>query len=277
MSKKIYDFGAIKSGKEIKKTWEEFRKALENGDLSINDIDSAKQYVFLKQYDDLFNQHMGIEDKTITIQDLKMKNMGRGTILKKDEIIDYERFIPKSKFIRHDNRFSPPGVEWLYLAIGNNDNDIHQCAQSECRAKNGERFGFCHFCFDTKKYDLKLVDLTIADDKTYTMIDRALENETKKIMKKANKKIKKYKFIQNNIVINRQPLDKEIKKWSLFTYTKLLSENIFVPLNTNDDKMKTNAYAPFQVMAQYYISLGFSGIIYKSTVSSVGKNIVLLL
>lgn len=126
---------------------------------------------------------MGILDKTITIRDLKMKNMdmGRGTILKKDEIIDYARFIPKSKFIRHDNRFSPPGVEWLYLAIGNNDNDIHQCAQAECRTKNGERFGFCHFCFDTKKYDLKLVDLTIADDKTYTMIDRALENETKKL------------------------------------------------------------------------------------------------
>lgn len=34
-------------------------------------------------------------------------------------------------------------------------------------------------------------------------------------------------------------------------------------------------YAPFQTMAQYYISLGYAGIIYGSTVSSVGKNIVL--
>lgn len=39
--------------------------------------------------------------------------------------------------------------------------------------------------------------------------------------------------------------------------------------------MKANTYAPFQVMAQYFISLEFSEIIYKSTVSSVGKNIVL--
>lgn len=34
-------------------------------------------------------------------------------------------------------------------------------------------------------------------------------------------------------------------------------------------------YAPFQTMAQYYRSLGYSGIIYGSTVSEVGRNIVL--
>ena len=33
--------------------------------------------------------------------------------------------------------------------------------------------------------------------------------------------------------------------------------------------------APFQTMAQYYISLGYAGIIYGSTVSKTGKNIVL--
>ena len=34
-------------------------------------------------------------------------------------------------------------------------------------------------------------------------------------------------------------------------------------------------YAPFQTMAQYYISLGYTEIIYGSTVSKTGKNIVL--
>ena len=45
-------------------------------------------------------------------------------ILKKDEMPEYERFIPKKEFIKNDNRFSPPGVEWLYLALGN-ESDIH--------------------------------------------------------------------------------------------------------------------------------------------------------
>ena len=49
---------------------------------------------------------------------------------------EYERFIPKKEFIKNDNRFSPPGVEWLYLALGN-ESDIHQCAQAECRAHVG--------------------------------------------------------------------------------------------------------------------------------------------
>lgn len=34
-------------------------------------------------------------------------------------------------------------------------------------------------------------------------------------------------------------------------------------------------YAPFQTMAQYYISLGYSGIVFGSTVCPSGKSIVL--
>ena len=49
-----------------------------------------------------------------------------------------------------------------------------------------------------------------------------------------------------------------------YTYTKLLSEQIFVPLNSADNK--SIMYAPFQTMAQYYISLGYSGIVFGSTV-----------
>ena len=56
-------------------------------------------------------------------------------------------------------------------------------------------------------------------------------------------------------------------------FDDLLSEQIFIPLDATDNKAIT--YAPFQTMAQYYISLGYSGIIYGSTVCSVGKNIVL--
>ena len=52
-----------------------------------------------------------------------------------------------------------------------------------------------------------------------------------------------------------------------------MSEQIFVPLADTEDK--NIIYAPFQSMAQYYISLGYSGIMYGSTVCNVGKNIVL--
>lgn len=82
------------------------------------------------------NKHSGIDQKTIAIKDLKCTLIGRGTIVENNEVPNYERFIPKEEYIKEDNRFNPPGVEWLYLAIGN-DNDIHECAQVECRVETG--------------------------------------------------------------------------------------------------------------------------------------------
>ena len=128
----IFDFSGIeKSEQTIRKTWSEFRKCLANGLFSYDEIEKAKKQTFLKVYDDLFQKHSGIDHKTIALKDLKAKLIGRGTILKNDEVPNYERLLPKEEYIKEDNRFSPPHVEWLYLAIGD-DNDIHECAQAEC-------------------------------------------------------------------------------------------------------------------------------------------------
>lgn len=73
--------------------------------------------------------------------------------------------------------------------------------------------------------------------------------------------------------INKKEFEKLFTWWGVYTYTKLLSEQIFVPLDVSDNK--AIAYTPFQTIAQYYISLGYSGIVYSSTVCPVGKNVVL--
>lgn len=268
----IFDFSEIeKSEKTIRKTWSEFRDALANGMFTYDEIEKAKGYTFLKVYDDLFHQHSGIEHKTIKVKDLNGLLVGRGTILGEKEAPDYERFIPKKEFIKKDNRFSPPGVEWLYLALGN-EVDIHECSQAECRAKEGDRFGFCHFSFDDSSLELKLVDLTIADDISYEELNSRLEEYGQKQVKKGIKAAKALGFVPRHTV-NVDEFKRLFTEWGVYTHTKLLSEQIFEPLSDTDDK--TLMYAPFQTMAQYYISLGYSGIIYGSTVSSVGRNIVL--
>lgn len=268
----IFDFSEIeKSEKTIRKTWSEFREALSTGMFTYNEVEKAKEYTFLKVYDDLFHQHSGIRHKTITIKELDGLLIGRGTILDEKEVPDYERFIPKKEFIEKDNRFSPLGVEWLYLVIGN-EVDIHQCSQAECRAEIGNRFGFCHFAFDDSCLDLKLVDLTIADDISYEELNSCLEEYGQKQVKKGIKAAKALGFIPK-YNINKDEFKQLFTEWVVYTHTKLLSEQIFEPLSESDDK--TIMYAPFQTMAQYYISLGYSGIIYGSTVSSLGRNIVL--
>lgn len=268
----MFDFSGIeKSEKIIRKTWSEFQDALAKGIFTYDEVEKAKSCTFLKVYDDLFHQHSGIEHKTIRIRDLEGLLVGRGTILGEKEVPDYERFIPKKKFIKKNNRFSPSGVEWLYLALGN-ESDIHECSQAECRAEKGNRFGFCHFSFNDSSLDLNLVDLTIADNISYEKLNSQLEEYGQKQVKKGIKVAKDLGYIpQNNV--NEDEFKKLIIKWGVYTYTKLLSEQIFEPIDGSADK--GIMYAPFQTMAQYYISLGYSGIIYGSTLSSVGRNIVL--
>lgn len=268
----MFDFSGIeKSEKIIRKTWSEFQDALAKGIFTYDEVEKAKSCTFLKVYDDLFHQHSGIELKTIRIRDLEGLLVGRGTILGEKEVPDYERFIPKKKFINKNNRFSPSGVEWLYLALGN-ESDIHECSQAECRAEKGNRFGFCHFSFNDSSLDLNLVDLTIADNISYEKLNSQLEEYGQKQVKKGIKVAKDLGYIpQNNV--NEDEFKKLIIKWGVYTYTKLLSEQIFEPIDDSADK--GIMYAPFQTMAQYYISLGYSGIIYGSTLSSVGRNIVL--
>ena len=268
----IFDFSEIeKNEKVIRKTWGEFRDALEKGLFSYDEVENAKKCTFLRVYDDLFNQNSGMEHKTVMIKEIKNMLIGRGTILDVKENPDYDRFIPKKEFIKEDNRFSPLGIEWLYLAIGEKDS-IHRCAQAECRAKSGDRFGFCYFKFDEKYDEFKLVDLTIADDVSYDELNQRLEAYGQKQVKKGIKKAKVLGYISRNIVDEKE-FKKLFKQWFVYTYSKLLSEQIFEPLDNTDDK--SIVYAPFQTMAQYYISLGYSGIVYGSTVCDEGKNIVL--
>ena len=270
----IFDFSGIeKSEKLIKKTWQEFRDALSKGDFSFGDIASAKKNTFLRVYDDLFNKNAGIEYNTVLISEIEKYCVGRGTILGEDENPDFERFIPKTEFIKEDNRFSPSGIEWLYLAIGK-EAAIHECAQAECRVKQNDRFGFCHFQFAADSTALKVVDLTIADEMTYKALNDGLETYGQEQAKKSIKKSKVLGFIPRNNV-NVEEFKKLFTKWEVYTYSKLLSEQIFEPLDEKDNK--SLMYAPFQTMAQYYISLGYAGIIYGSTVSKTGKNIVLLI
>lgn len=265
----IFTFSDINNSKKtIRSTWDDFRTALATGQFFQDEIDKAKNSVFLKVYDDLFHQHSGITLQTTTVSAIQSKKIGRGAILREGEFPSYERFVPKKEYITNDNRFSPPGVEWLYLAIGE-DQKILSLAQAECRAKNGERFGFCEFDFVPTFEDYKLVDLTIADDITYNELNQQLENFGQAQVKKGLATLRAGKAPQ----IDTMEFNKLFTKWSVYTYAKLLAEQIFVPLNGPENKKIE--YAPFQTMAQYYISLGYAGIIYGSTVFPNGRNLVL--
>lgn len=181
--------------------------------------------------------------------------------------------MPKAEFINEDNRFSPVGVEWLYLAWASDKNLAEQCTIEECRASTGNRFGICSFEINSANKDEKIIDLTLADEMTYEDINAQLENRGKIYLSRCYERSMKagraVTFTENEI----NEMKAEISSWALHTYLKLLSEQIFTPLADADDK--NLMYAPFQCMAQYFLNKGYVGIKYKSTVCMGAKDIVL--
>ena len=102
----FFDFSEIKkSESSIKRTWGEYREALATKKISFNDVEAAKEELFLKTYNDLFHDHNGIKLQTKTLGSIVGIPLGRGARLKETEIPDYERFLPKKELLLR--RLSP--------------------------------------------------------------------------------------------------------------------------------------------------------------------------
>ena len=84
-----------------------------------------------------------------------------------------------------------------------------------------------------------------------------------------NESLKIAKATGLNVPIDKSAFNEAMTKWGVFTYSKLLSQQIFIPLGDGVDK--SIEYAPFQSLAQYFISLGYAGIMYGSTVYPQGR------
>ena len=244
-------------------TWEDFRSALATGKFKYDDIDLALNETFLKQFDQMFKKAGQKKLFSKSIFEIKREKqlLGRGAKLKKDEVVNYERFIPNCKFIKNDNRFSPQGVEWLYLSMGKDWSKVKECAIFECRAEKGSIFALCEFMINPIVYDYKVVDLTISGDMTYDDIQRGLESKLEKIAGRKN-------LILN---VKENKIRDCIEKNLVMYLSKLIADGIFEPVDSDN---KEYMYAPFHCIAQYFIKCGYQGIIYPSTVCDGGRNIV---
>lgn len=253
----------------VKSTWGEFREALATRTFHINETDKALQCTFLKVLDDYLNE-LGDSCEKELMDILPTHKLGRGTKLNAGEKVTPERFMPNSIYITRGNRFSPAGVEWLYLSYAENLDKARTCSIKECRATAGDRFGFCEFQIDPTVGKRKIIDLTIADQYTYNQIDSNL----KMYVKRQAETLAAYKKIKGTT--SKEPLPEmmlEVRKWTAYIYMKLLSNGLFEPISDLSDS--NLMYAPFQCMATYFKQRGYCGIIYSSTVYRQSKDLVL--
>ena len=253
----------------VRQTWEELRNALATKNLLEDDIDRALTFTFFKVFDDFFTTYSNELEKTL--EDLASNHfIVRGTILDSSNAVGSERFITKAEYIKKENRFSPAGIEWLYLATATQRLDAIKCSEKECRANKGQHFGICDFYVDDSYKDKKIIDLTVADKFSYKEIDMIL---AKAYVDREKEALQYQRAITRIIKPKADIFRQKIERWTFYIYLKLLSEQLFVPIEIINDPYLT--YAPFHCIANYFFQKGYVGIKYKSTVSEVGENIVL--
>ena len=251
------------------RTWAEFRQALADHEFTYNDLDNALQTIFLRVFNDFFqNGHACLEKRIGDILNADNNVVRAARVRSGDPVPDYNRFIPDANYINDDNRFSPPKVEWLYLAFAPGYESLagsisvaEECALKECRASSGEHFALCDFEANEKFANDLVIDLTIAKEKSFPEIQNHL-----------NFRMRQIRHTEYDPAIIDEKLQENNVEFLMNVYAKLLADQIFLPIGSAD---KSLMYAPFQCMAQYILSKGYSGIVYASTVYPAGNNIVL--
>lgn len=239
----------------IQNDWTELKEALRSKQLYYDETEKALQYNFLK----VFNSHLELSgcqrEVNKTFMQLRNFTLGRAAILRSGETATLNRFIPDRQYINSSNRFSPEGIEWLYLAIGTDEAAVVETTKAEICAAAGDRFSYCPFKLSDSINYRKVIDLTVADNRTYEQLDELVDTTTHELSCRTKSAVKK-----------------DLEKLLIDTYCKILSDYIFEPVESGDGDIM---YAPFQTMAQYFKKKGYIGIIYKSTRYSGGKNLVL--
>lgn len=227
----------------IRETWIELRESLQNNEFNYTDLEKAKKTKFISVLNQLVENNDAKSKITVDLKYyVKSKTFMRAAIVSNEEVVTKDRFIPKYHKMNNANRFSPKGVEWLYIGFDKYASEARKCCLAEVRAKNDDGVKLCEFTYNHGEY--RVIDLTIADKMSWDDICH-------------------------------KHVDTPEKTTILFVielYCKLLSEEIFVPVNSGNKDLE---YVPFHCMAQYFKNLGYDGIIYKSTVCKSGRNMVL--
>lgn len=265
------------------------------------DIDLNNNGNFLEMFDD-FHQNCIIKNESIFIKTLgELKNLYRAQ--RGEHFDDYERMIPKPEYVKNKNRWNPEGVAFIYLGyddkirkFSRDINHIEKTCFEELRLKENEHVSTCKF--KPLEKNAKIINL-IYEDTSYNKIEDKPEKFMSDLVNsqigKINDNLKDQIEIIDNIFndedivieIIKNELDREEissilrKETEVFLGSlimKLIDEAIFLPIDDVKDP-EFKAYVPFHYLANYLISKGYSGILYRSTrmnkIGLKGKNLVL--
>ncbi|QIZ08449.1 RES domain-containing protein [Priestia megaterium] len=242
--------------------WINLKEDLHNGVVEFDDLSKLlNDYIFFKVFDDFFKETCKFFE--VSLSDIK--HMYRG-VADKIDLSNYERMIPKVEFAKGNNRMNPPGKAFLYAGflgkdIGKDENSIKKHAVKtvlkEIRATENSVATICKFQINESAKNKKVIN--ICGDSSIPKSEAGLTEYI-------------YKHAIIGFSVDREKLACILAN----VYFNMFStDQIFKPINTNEQEVKKYEYAPFHAVANYMSEQGYAGMIFRSTVHQNGTNLVL--
>ncbi|MFB6589510.1 RES family NAD+ phosphorylase [Bacillus thuringiensis] len=243
--------------KDLSKLWTVLKDDLRTGKVLYNDIEKLiSDYVFFNSFHNIFTQAVGYFEEPL--QDIFLMYRGSNG---KQSLTNINRMIPTLEYSQKHNRMNPPGTVFLYLGISKQKKfheSISTCLR-EIRAPHDSTATICRFQVTDIGRNKKVVNICG---------DSSIPKQTHEIVQYFKKKCYDKKFR----VINHIKASKLI---TMLYFNLFSSDQIFNPIETDEQNIKRIEYAPFQAIANYIKDQGYAGMIYKSTVHKNGTNLVL--
>lgn len=242
--------------------WINLKQDLHNDVIQYDDLGKLiSKYMFFNRFDNVFKETSKIFE--VNLSDIK--HMYRG-VSEEIALNYYERMIPKIEFAKGHNRMNPPGKAFLYVGVlgkdkGKDENTIKKhvvkTVLKEIRATDNSIATICKFKINDSAKNKKVIN--ICGDSSIPKSDAELSDYLyKHVVKGFTVDKEKLSYILTNVYFN------------MFS-----SDQIFKPVNTNEQEVKKYEYAPFHAIANYISEQGYAGLIFRSTVHQNGANLVL--
>jgi hypothetical protein len=244
--------------------WNSLKDDLHNGVVEYDDVGKLiTDYLVFNRFDNIFKE----TSKFFEVNLSDINHMYRGVSVEID-LNNYDRMVPKIEYAKGNNRMNPPGKAFLYAGILGKDNgkdektikkQVIQTVLKEIRATEKSVATICKFNVNDSAMNKKVIN--ICGDSSIPKLDSELSAY----------------ILKHTFDINKLAVDKEKLSYILANvyFNMFSSDQIFKPINTNEQEVKKYEYAPFHALANYISEQGYAGIIFNSTVHMVGTNLVL--
>lgn len=241
--------------------WEEVKSAINK---------NPNSFYKLIETSDFFNHFKQVVENTKETHEIKLSDLGmllRG-VKEKVALDDYGRMIPLEEYSETHNRMNPKGKAYVYISTSKEDsvmeraiekNQVTKTVIKELRAVGKDYISICELEISKEFLNERIFDL--CGDPSIPTSNTDLGNYlTKKL----------------NECTNPEEIKGKLSEVLSKIYFQMFSsDEIFKPVNSNEEATRYYEYGPFHLLASYFEKQGYVGLMYRSTVCSTGINIVL--